>query len=886
MPVQREVDEELALHIELRTRDYVARGMTPTEARAAALHRFGDVALVEQECLHIGRARERDMRRAEWWAELRQDLAYAWRQLGRSRGFTAAAVLTLALGIGATTAIFTVVDAVVLRPLPFDEPSRVVRFRATSANAGWEKGNFAPGEYGGWQREGRSWERLALVYPGDFTLAGDELPERVVGERVTRDYFAVFGVRPALGRVFGADEDRPGGPRVVVLSDRLWRRSFGASPAVLGRTVELNADRYQVVGVMPPAFDFAAQAPELWVPAAFGDDALRNLGGRFVEVVGRLRPGVAPATAEAEALVIARRLWATRASSREDAAGTVRVRRYADDLTSDVRLQLLVMLGAVGLVLLIACVNVANLLAARGLARGRELAIRAALGAGRGRIVRQLVAECALLAGLGAAAALALAAGGAWLLVRLVPPGVPRVEQAAVDGRVLLFTLGLTLLTTLLLSLTPARQTDGGDLLGALRRGGRAANAQVRHRARTALAAGEVALALVLLVLAGLLIRSALVLRRVPAGVDGAQVLTARLRLPAARYREPARVTAAFERIAEAAAAVPGVRSAALVSRVPLTGMNTGVDFVRVGDAAAVERGAAVASNFRIVSPAYFRTMGIPVRWGRDFTAADRAGAPRAVVVNEALARALSLGARPQGARLWSTNGAFWFGADRPADLVVVGVVGDIRDDGLREAVRPEAYFPLAQAPEEPWSWIERSMLVVARTGGPPALAAPALQRAVRAVDPSLPMYDVRTMDARLADATAVDRFYTGLLAALGGAALLLAAVGIYGVVAHLTRLQVREMGVRLALGATGAGVVRLMLARHLRPVAAGLALGTAGALLAARALEARLYGVPPTDPATLAGAAALLTVVAAVACWLPARRAARVDPTVALRAD
>jgi predicted permease len=880
------VEDELAAHIELRTRDYVARGMSPTEARAAALHRFGDVQVVKETCLHIGQARERDMRRAEWLEELWQDLGYAWRQLARSRGFTAAAVLTLALGIGATTAIFSVVNAVVFRPLPFHEPDRVVRFRSISAGATWEKGNFAPGEFGAWQREGRSWDRLALVYPGDFTLAEGELPERVVGARVTAGYFGVFGVQPALGRTFTAEDDRPGGPKVAVLSHRLWRRSFGESPAVLARPVEINGERYQVVGVMPASLDFTAGTHELWVPAALSADALTNFGGRYVEVVGRLRPGVAAPEAEAEANGIMQRFVAVRPPDADDAGRAVRVLPYGADLAGDVRTQLLVLLGAVAMVLLIACVNVANLLAARGIARGRELAIRAALGAGRGRIVRQLVAESALLAFIGAGAGLVVAYGGVEAIARFIPSTVPRVEQAAIDGTALLVALGLALLTTLVLSVLPARQSDRGDLLGALQRGGRAPGSAVRSGPRGVLVSGEVALALVLLVGAGLLIRSAVLLRRVPSGVDGAQVLTAQLQLPAARYKEIARVSSSYQAIADAAAAVPGTRSAAVVSRVPLTGMNTGVGFVRAGDAARLTGSNGVSSNFRLVSPDYFATMGIPLVRGRDFGAGDRAGAPRAVIVNRTLARQLALGDRPEGTRIWSTNSAFWFGGERPVDLLVVGVVGDIRDDGVRESVRPEAYFPIAQAPDEPWWWIERTMLLVARTTGAPAAQAPALQRAVLSVDPRLPLYDVRTMAGRLADAGAVDRFYTGLLAALGAVALLLAAVGIYGVVAHLVGLQVAEVGLRMAIGATAADVLRLMLLRHLRPAAVGLALGTGAALVAARTLESRLYGVPPTDPLTFLAAATILGAVGAAACWLPARRAARVDPTVALRAD
>jgi predicted permease len=451
----------------------------------------------------------------------------------------------------------------------------------------------------------------------------------------------------------------------------------------------------------------------------------------------------------------------------------------------------------------------------------------------------------------------------------------------------LLFALGLTAATTLLLGLLPALQTARADLLGRLRQGGRAQGAGVvRGGPRAALVTGEVALALVLLVGAGLLIRSALLLRRVPAGVDGAQVLTARLGLPRASYADPDLVTRTFARIAEAAAAVPGATGAAVVSRVPLTGMNTGVSFVVAGDERRRMADEGVSSNFRIASPGYFAAMGIPVIAGRDFGRTDAPGAPRAVIVNQTLARRLGLAGRTEGARIWSTNGAFWYGAERPVDLVVVGVVGDIRDDGLREEVKPEAYFPLAQAPAEPWDWIERTMLLVTRTRGAPTAALPALQQAVRSVDPRLPLYDVRTMAGRLADAGAVDRFYTGLLACLGAAALLLAAVGIYGVVAHLVGNQTTEIGVRMALGATTGSVLRLMLLRHARPVALGLAVGGAASLVAARALAGRLYGVPPTDPVTLLGAASLLAAVAAVACWLPARRATRVEPTEALRAE
>ncbi|HYO14715.1 MAG TPA: ABC transporter permease [Thermoanaerobaculia bacterium] len=862
--VERDVDEEIAFHVETRTEELIEQGMSPSAAREEALRCFGDLQGVRRSCLEIGRRRQRGRRRLEILSEMRQDAAFALRQLAKTPAFTLVAVLTLALGIGATATIFSVLHAVVLRPLPFPEPERIVHLWAT-----WQgdERSVSPGGFLEFRRSIRSFEHLAALHSASFNLTGEGAPERIEGGRVSAGYFDVFGIRPALGRVFSAQEDQPGHERVVVLSHRLWRGRFGSDPGILGQDVRLSGQLYRVIGVMPAVFELRASDPELWVPLALGPDQAVH-GNSFLVLVGRLRRGASPESAAAEAAVVAKRLEKIDPQSYQG-KGT-RIEPLLDRLLGSYRRRLLVLLGAVGCVLAIAAVNVANLLLARGAGRSREIAIRASLGAGRGRIVRQLLTESAVLGLAGAAAGLGLAGLGVQSLVAISPANVPRLEAAGIDGTVLGFTVALGLASVLLFGLVPALRTARPDLQTMLKEGGRSLGSGLRDRVRSSLLVVEVALALMLLVGAGLLIRSAVRLQQVEIGFDPEDLLTAQVSLPTSEYAEPARLLAAVEGMRGGVEAIPGVRSASVVSLLPLSRYNLSSN-VRI-EGKPRPPGEEINGDTRSVTPGYFRTLGISLLQGRDFTDRDRASSPGVVIVNQRLAEMAWPGESPLGKRL-----------DYTGDLLeVIAVAGDIRAGGLEEEVRPAFYVPLAQFPKDLWG-AEIQLALAARTDGEPAAKAEALRRAVQAVDPKLPVFGVRTMGEIRSDLVATTRFNTMLLAALGVIGLALAAVGIYGVIAYFVSQRTAEIGLRMALGATEKKVLAMVVRQALQPVLVGVTVGIGGGLMAGRALASLLFGVSATDPATFAGVVLVLVTAALLASWVPARRAARVDPTRAL---
>ncbi len=869
--VDDEVSDELELHLEMRTREYIARGMDPAAAREAALRRFGDLENVRTACREIGRKRDQDMRRHEYLTELRQDVGFALRQLVAHPAFSLIAVLTLALGLGATTAIFSVVNAVVLRPLPVPAPERLVTL-------GGEYTIASAGNYTVLAERQRSFSSLGAAQFSSFNLSEGERPERTVGSRVTASYFDVFGIPPARGRVFGADEDQPGREQVVVLSHRLWQRRFGADRAIVGRDIRMNGQPYTVLGVMPSSFDLTADSAELWVPIAFTPERKAMHDERFLTVVGRLKDGVTPeqATEDLEAIAAA-----LRPIDRANTNLHFRAVPFMEQFVGDYRTRLFVLLGAVGLVLLIACGNVANLLLARSAVRGREVAIRAALGAGRGRIVRQLLTESAVLGLVSAAAGLAFAWWGMRALVSLVPPGVPRIEQASVDGVVLAFTLGISILSSLVFGCAPVVRAARTSLSEALKEGGRgSAGTRGRDWLRSALVAAEVAFAVLLLVGAGLLIRSALELQRVRPGFDPKGVMTARLTLPLAKYPEPERVVATFERLAEEVARIPGARVAAVASNIPLvrTGNNNNLRAEGTPD----EPEYGIESSLGIVTPDYFTAMGIPIVRGRTFDARDRRGSQKVMIVNQALAEALFPGKDPLGKRVGC--------CEREPDgsriyKVIVGVAANVRSRGLGEELRNEFWLPVPQVPDKAWTWVQRSMYVVARTSGEPEALTPALRRAVASVDPDAPLYSESTMEQRMEEFAATARFNTLLLTLLGVIGLILSTVGIYGVIAYFVTQRTAEIGVRMALGAMPRHVILLVLRQAILPVAAGVILGLVASAAATRVLAAYLVGVEPTDPLTLATVVAVLALAALLATILPARRAASVAPTQALQA-
>jgi putative ABC transport system permease protein len=863
------------------TRELLQQGMSESQARAEAERRFGNVNAVAAESRRLADERDQLERRAEFRGELRQDAVFALRQLRRSPGFSALAVLTLALGFGATAAVFSALYAVVLKPLPYPDAERVVALRAT--RRGELQGGTAAEFFALGEKTHAAFEFVAAAVQTGFTVRTGETPELVSGLRVSADYFRVFGVTPALGRTFAGEDDVPGRDNVVILSHRAWTSRHNADPAVLGRPVLVDGAQRIVVGVMPATFDLTSDFEQLWVPLALTRDYATQHGARFLDFRARVRKGVSLEQATASATQAVRGAAEADPSRRAQVADFgAALLPFIDEFVGDYRSLLLILLGAGGFVLLIACTNVANLLIARGSVRSRELSIRAALGAGRRRLLRQLMTEAGVLAIAGAVAGLALAFGLLRAVIAVSPENVPRLDQARVDLRVLGFTLLCAALSTILFGLVPAFRVAGADLERALRAGGRTLRGG-RDRLRAVLVGVEVALAMTLLVGAGLLIRSAWLIQRVEPGFDPRGVLTARVVLPEAQYREPSGIIAFYERLHREASELPAVGSAALVSVVPLSGSNASSSVFSEGQ--SPDEPEPLGANLRLASPGYFATMRIPLRAGRDLSPSDRTGSPNVVVVSEGMAARLWPGLSPRDVVGKRIN-AIAPRRDQPNWWQVVGVVGNLRDQALSAEIRPEFYVPVAQTPAMLWPFIQRSLVLVtrARNENDPAET---LDRPVRAlvsrIDANLPVAESRSLSLFLRGSQATSRFNTLVLGTLGGIALILAVIGVYGVVSYFVSQRTQDIAVRLALGATPLNIWKYVAARGLLPLGGGLVAGTALSLATAQLLEAQLYRVSASDPFTIGGTALLLLVVSVIAVVAPARRAIRVQPVVAL---
>src|SRR5919198_6010446 len=808
---------------------------------------------------------------------LLQDLRYGLRVLLKQPGFTAVAVFAAALGIGANAAIFSVVNAVLLRPLPYKEPQRLVLLHENLPRLGWSLLNVSPAEYLDYKEQNRTLSGVAAFEGLSLNLTGQGEPVRVEAERVSPDLFALLGVSPARGRAFAAEEDRAGAGRVVVLSHGLWQRQFGADPSVVGRTVRLDGEPYTVVGVMPAGFQFPYAktsfiAPaELWVPLAISDEERKNRAASFdYGVVGRLKPGVTLAEAQADIERVAADSQRQHPDiCRGDAQVTPTVVGFEQETVQGVRPLLLILAGVVGLVLLIACANVANLLLARATARRREIAVRRALGAGTLRLVRQLLTESLLLSLMGGAAGLLLASWAIDLIKRFAPVDVPRLYDAGLNPRVLVFTLAASLATGLLFGLAPALDGSRLDVGAALKEAeGRAGRGREGRRLRSLLVVFETAAALVLLVGAGLLVNSLARLLRVPPGFEPEGVAVARTAMPRSRYSEVEQSRQAYRRVLERLAAVPGVRSAAVASNLPLADRRN-IGFRVEGADESAENTAYNA----LVSEDYFRVMGIAVLKGRAFDEGDRAGGRPVVVVSQSFARRFWPGGDALGKRIeWGG----WQGADW---LTVVGVVADGKGTTLDAESAPAVYMPIFQLPRA-----RENVVFLARTDGDTVGLAAAMRREIRAVDGELPVYDARPMTELVAASLAQRRFSTWALAAFAAAALLLAAVGLYGVVSYTVTQRTYEIGIRVALGARGPDIFRLVVGQGLALAGAGVAIGLVAALALTRVLRGLLFGVSAADPLTFAGVTLLLLAVTFIACLAPARRAAKVDPLVSLR--
>lgn len=804
---------------------------------------------------------------------LLQDLRHTLRRLARAPGFTAIVVFVLALGIGGTAITFAVVDAVLIRSLPFPDASRLARLFGARQGARW---TVSPPDFLDWRAQNGSFTELAATNQGSFALTGSGPAEQVAGASTTGGLFYVLGVRPLYGRTLTPADDAADAPMVAVLGYGLWQRRFGGDSAVLGRPIQFDGVSYTVVGVMPPQFKYP-DASEVWLPLRFTpQDIATQRGAHYLDVVGRLRPGATVATADQDLRRLAANL--AQAYPRSNAKWGATVTSLRDAIAGDMRAPLRILLAAVALVLLIACTNVAGLLVVRGLAREREIAIRTALGAGRVRVLRGLLVESGTLAVLGGAAGMLLAIWGTDLVAHLTGVGIPLLGETRVDAGVLAFVCAITVLTALLIGILPAWQaTSWGGIAGRLHAEGRGTTAR-RLRTRNLLVVGQTALAVLLLAGAGLLVKSFVRLQRVDPGFDPAHVLTFGVSLPDAGYPKPQQSALFYQQLLEQLSALPGVRTAGAVFGMPLTGFDYSISALTLdGRTLSQEEQDALSLQIRVVTPDYFTAMGIPIRRGRGITASDRPGAPPVIVVNEAAAHRIWPGQEALGHQL-VVGTKLGLGGER-AGGEVVGIIGDLKDGGLAQPASPTMFLAHAQFP------LGFMNVAIRTTGDPLAQAAPA-QAALAAIDPNIPLFRVRSMAQLVSADVAQPRLYALLLAAFALVAITLAGVGLYGVLSQGVAQRQRELGVRMALGASTTDVVSLVLHQAVRLAVAGIVLGIAAGLVATRGLQVLLFGVGPEDPVTFVTVATGLLIVALVASLIPARRAARLDPVVALRTE
>ncbi|HEX6966328.1 MAG TPA: ABC transporter permease [Gemmatimonadaceae bacterium] len=858
------LDDEIRFHVDMQTEALVRTGLDPAEARRRALVAFG------------GRERYREAARDEYRArvldELTQDVRYCLRSLLNARVFTAAAVGTLALGIGATTAMFSVVDAVLLRRLPYANPNGLVMLWEHNFTKGMDHNSVGPANFLAWRDQTRSFTSMAAFVTGRFTVirAGSE-PVSVQTRLTNASLLPMLGAHPVLGRLFTESEDQPGAPRVAVLSYDFWKQYFGGRPDVVGSTVRINDQDATIVGVLPKDFRFF-EPVALWAPIRFPPEA-RTIGGRYLRVLARLKPGVTVDQADGEMKAIARR----RAIEvpQLDANWTALAAPLHEDLVGDSRTPLLVLFGAVGCLLLIACANVANLLLARAADRRREIAVRIALGASPRRIVRQLLTESVMLAVIGAALGIAAAFVGTRLLIALVPPqfSVATVADVGVNARVLLFGIGVALVAGVAFGLFPALQAVRGDAQDALKEGGRTGGADSRRsgRLRAALVVAEISLAVMLLAGTGLMVRSFIDLSHVPLGFEPMHALTAEIVLPSHKYQSDTAAVQFFEDAETRLAALPGVRAVGAISYLPLSGQRSASSFTVVGQPVP-PRGQEPVGDFRAVTPGYFRAMGIPIEAGRALEPSDRRDAPEVAVVSRTLARTF-----------WPNESAVGhelrFEWDGWHTVRIVGVAGDVHHDGPRAEPFMEIYRPLEQFPYS-------GMTMVVRTAGDPVSLARPVRETIRAIDPDQPIAQLRPMTELVSASLGSTRLSTILFGLFGGIGLVLAMIGIYGVGAYTVEQRRHEFGIRMALGARPRDVLAMVVRRGLVLTSIGIVAGVAGALALTHLMRALLFGVAPDDPVTFAWVAMLLAGIAALSSYLPARRATRIDPVSALRSE
>ena len=801
------------------------------------------------------------------------DLRLSARGLARTPGFTAVVLLTLALGIGANAAIFSVVNGVLLQPLPFPDPDRVVDFRQQEPYS-----SISEPEFKDYRRDMRPLERLAAYQGYDVNLAGDQEPVRINGARVSDEFFRVLGVEPMMGRTYAPDEEKPAqGPSpVIVISEGVWRNYFGSDPKILTREVRVNGVPRRVIGVMPAQFGFPDANTGVWLPLRLNYDSLWTRNNHYLLMVGRLKPGASAAQANVEANLLTKRWHKDFPETYfPDKPLVAEVKPLMERVLANSRPYLVTLLAAVGFVLLIACANVANLLLIRGEARRRELGIRTALGATGSRLVTQQLTEAGLLALAGGGLGLLVAWGGVRALLRLAPATLPRLDQVQLDAAVLLFTLVVSLGTGLLFGLLPALRASRGGAASALREGARSSSSRGGSRMRRGLVMGEVALAVVMLSGAGLLVRSLRSLQQIDIGFDDARILTARINLPPLNYPNDAKAIAMVQQLEERVRGIPGVTGAGTMGWTPVVG-GGGTWSIVVDGKEVKEIAQAPSADPQQVTPGFFNTLGIRMVRGRAFSEQDRDDAPPVAVINEAMAKWLWPGQDPIGHTLRMFN-------PQSPWVTIVGVAADIRSRGVEKTTPPTMFFPYAQAGKTAYFLPRQVTLAVKTTGNPEALG-PQVSRIVHQLDPGAPVSEVRSMEAVMGTALASRRFTTVLLGWFAALALLLAGVGIYGVIAYGVSQRTYEIGLRQALGADRSSVLGLIVTEGLKLTGVGLIIGLAGTLAAGQLIRSLLVNVKTTDPVTLIAVAVLLAGVAALASWVPARRAMAVSPTEALR--
>jgi putative ABC transport system permease protein len=845
---EHDLDDEIRGTFELLVAEKIQTGLTPEEARRTAALELGGVEQVKEQV--------RDAKGGVLLESTLQDLRYAARTLRSSPGFTTVALLTLALGVGATTAIFSVANGVLLRPLPFRAPDRLMMIDE-QWQPRFQHFEATPHDVLAWQEQNRSFENIAMFAPLALNLTDDNGPERISGVRTSWNLPSLLGVEPTLGRGFSAEEDHNGNHLVVLIGHDLWIRRFNASPAVIGQSVRLNGANFIIIGVMPPGFRFPHDA-EMWRPMGLAPNDLT--GSHFVWGLGRLRAGITPTQAQDEI---------NRVQSARKQVWSANVYPLSDYYVGSVRPALRILLGAVTFVLLIACANVANLFLARGAARQKEVALRASLGATRSRILRQLVTESVLIGVIGGALGLALAAGGVRLFRQVAPASIPRMDEVTFDYRVLLFTFGVSALVGVLFGVAPALQLSKLNLHDGLKSGSKSMDASTNQRARRVLVISEIALALTLLVGAGLLTKSLWRLVQVDPGFEPRDVLAVNLFLPQVRYPEPERRTQFVAHLLDQIRLSPRVQEAAVSTGVPLISVaDAGINF----DGRAPEApGSGTTAQYYVVTPGYLRTMRIPLIKGRFFTEHDSAGNQPVVVINETMARQFFANEDPIGKRLYGSGSTYL--------REIIGVVGDVKQEGVDTRSAPQVYEPFLQRPA-------LAFTILVRTVGNPELMAGELRRHVGQVDRELPISQPRTMDEVVSRSLGPRQFSVLILTVFTILAVLLAAIGIYGLIAFTVAQRAHELAIRMAVGAQPRQILALVASESVRIVLIGLATGLAGSLALSRFLSSLLYDVTSTDPQVFALVSAGLVAVALTAALIPACRATRVDPVIALRYD